>query len=76
MRLHGAATEDDYGFYREGWSPEAEYRRMATDWGANVVGTSIHASTGRDQGVKTLALLKEHVGAASSAGSLHDPERS
>ena len=68
VRLRGVATEDVYDRYLEGRNPAAEYRRMAEDWRANVVRISVHPSTWRYHERKTLALLKEHVSAATDAG--------
>jgi endoglucanase len=68
VRLHGVATEDVYDLYLEGRDPEAEYARMANNWRANVVRISVHPSTWRYHETETLALLEEHVQAATSAG--------
>jgi hypothetical protein len=68
VRLRGVATEDVYDLYLEGRDPEAEYARMANNWRANVVRISVHPSTWRYHETETLALLEEHVQAATSAG--------
>ena len=68
MGRRGVATEDVRDLYLEERDPAVEYGRMAKNWRANVVRISVHPSTWKYHKDETLALLEEHVQAATSAG--------
>ena len=68
VRLRGVATQDVYDYSSEGRDIAADYARIANGWNSNVVRISVHPSTWRYHEDETLALLQEHVDAATDAG--------